>query len=58
MPNRSIPDRKKAAIVALSSKYGYRAMAKEVDVSQSTVRSYVQKAQNGEIDMDGVEIRQ
>jgi transposase-like protein len=46
MPNNSIPDWKKAAIVAMRSKYGYNAIARKLDLHRNTVKRYS--------DMDGV----
>lgn len=54
MANRPIPDWKKAAIVGMSAKYGYRSIAKELDINWKTVRKYKQKAEEaGRLEMDG-----
>lgn len=54
MPNNSIPDWKKAAIVILSRKYGYRAIGKKLDIDYKTARRYHKKLQSeGELQMEG-----
>jgi len=54
MPNNTIPDWKKAAIVAMSDIYGYRAIATRMDVSAKTVKKYVELAEHDEpISMSG-----
>ena len=58
MPNNSIPDHKKAAIVALSKKYGYRALESRLEVSQNTVKKYKEEAEeNGGLEMDGIDLQ-
>lgn len=53
MPNNSIPDEKKAAICALSSKYGYRAIASRLDLNYKTVKRYVEEVEeSGSLEMD------
>lgn len=55
---RSIPDWKKATIVALSPKYGYRSLGRELDIDYKTVRRYQKKAESdGVIEMDGINLK-
>lgn len=57
MPNRTIPDKKKAAIVALSSKYGSNSLSNKLDVSINTVKKYRRLAEeDGFIEMDGTNL--
>lgn len=58
MPNNTIPDEKKAAIVALSSKYGNNAISSKLGISVNTVRKYKQLAEeNGTIEMEGADLK-
>lgn len=57
MPNHTIEDWKKAAIVGMSRKYGDRAIAKRLDIGRSTVRNYRQEAEEtGTLEMDGINL--
>lgn len=57
MPNKSIPDWKKAAIVGLSVKYGDRAISNRIDVSVNTVKKYREEVEeNGKLQMDGANL--
>jgi len=40
MPNNTIPDSKKAAIVIMSQLYGDRAIANRLDIGRQTVKKY------------------
>lgn len=54
---REIPDWKKAAIVALSQKYGYRAIASRLEINFKTARQYVKRAEeDGTIEMQGQDL--
>lgn len=54
----SIPDWKKAAIVALSAKYGYRAIGSRLDIDWKTARKYQKKAEeSGVLEMEGVDLK-
>lgn len=55
---REIPDWKKAAIIGLSHKYGYRAIASRLEINFKTAREYIDRAQeDGEIEMRGTNLR-
>lgn len=55
MANNSIPDWKKAAILALHSKYGYRAIGKRLDIHRNTVKDYIKEAdETGELEASGI----
>lgn len=49
MPNNTIEDWKKAAIVALYQKYGYHAIANRLGISKNTVRRYIEKSEEDRI---------
>lgn len=54
MPNKGIPDWKKAVIVALSSKYGQNAIARKLDIHPNTVKKYREKAEEqGRLETSG-----
>lgn len=57
MPANSIPDWKKATIVALSQKHGYRSISNKLGVSKNTVKKYKERAENnGKLEMNGVDL--
>lgn len=53
MPNNTIPDWKKATIVAMYQKYGYRSIANRLGIDLKTARSYQKRLEEeGSIEMD------
>ena len=58
LTNKSIPDWKKAAVVAMYQKYGYRSIGTKLGISWITAKKYVEESQeNDGIDMQGVNMR-
>lgn len=58
MPNRQIPDWKKAVIAGMSVKYGDGSLARKLDVGKGTVRKYRKKAEkDGELEMSGPNLK-
>lgn len=55
MANNSIPDWKKAAILALHCKYGYRAIAGKLEIHPNTVKNYIkEEEETGVLETSGI----